>query len=259
MSRLGQNFLVDDGVLERLVEYADLKAGDTVLEVGAGLGGLTEFLVERAGRVIVIEKDERMVKVLEDRFGDRIEIIRGDAVKVAFPGFDKLVSNIPYSISSPLTFKLFRTEFELAVITYQEEFARRLVAMPGKRDYSRISVASYYYADIRIVETLPPEIFFPVPEVGSAIVRIVLRKPPFKVDEKRYFKLVNGLFVHKKKTVRNALLHSFEMVFDKKLKKEDRIETIKKLKLSRDILEKRVFSLTPEEIAEMEEVIKSYT
>ncbi len=254
--RLGQNFLIDEGVLKRQVEYADLKGRDVVLEVGAGLGSLTEFLLEKARKVIVIEKDKRMVEVLEDRFKDEIEIIEGDAVKVAFPVFDRLVSNIPYSISSPLTFKLFKTDFKMAVITYQEEFARRLVAGPGERDYSRISVASDYHADIEIIETLPPETFYPAPEVGSAIVRIVLRKPPFEVDEKRYFKLVTGLFIHKKKTVRKALLHSFEMVFNKKLKKEERAEFIRGQNLPKSILEKRVFGLTSKEIAGMVEVIE---
>jgi len=243
--RLGQNFLVSEEVIEEEVRNASISPSDTVLEVGAGVGNLTERLLDVAGRVIVVEKDGALVKVLKERFrgAGNLTILGGDVLKIELPDFDRTVSNIPYQISSPLTLKLLKKGFEKGIIIYQREFARRMVAGPGSRDYSRISVATYYYAEARILDEVPPECFYPEPEVHSAIVELTPRKsPPFLVNEEQFFKLVRGLFVHRRKTVKRAFLDSRDLIPGAE-KVESALEGVAP--------EKRVFQLSPEEIAGM--------
>ncbi len=252
--KLGQNFLIDESLLKEQIEYANLNEEDTVLEVGAGIGNLTKFLLEKAKKVIVVEKDRRMIKILEDRFSkkENLEIISGDVLKIDLPDFDKTVSNIPYVISSPLTFKLLETEFKKAIIMYQKEFAQRMVAKPGTKEYSRLSVACHYYADIKLLRTVPETAFHPEPKVQSALVEIIPRNPPFKVDEKFFFNLLRGLFIHRKKTVKNAIVHSVDLIFNKgTLTKADVLDA-----LPEEIRKRRVFSLTPDEIAEMSNTLE---
>ncbi|NOZ76460.1 MAG: ribosomal RNA small subunit methyltransferase A [Euryarchaeota archaeon] len=250
--RLDQNFIVDPAAVERHLGYADLKEGDAVLEVGPGTGTLTEGLLEAGARVIAVEKDPRLCRLLRDRFEGRdITILEGDILKIEPPEFDKCVSNIPYGISSPLTFWLLERGFELAVLTYQLEFARRMVAAPGTRDYSRISVACHYHARVEVLETLPPEAFYPRPEVSSAVVKIVPREPPFEVDEASYFSLVRGLFAHRKKTVRKALFHSLDRILSRPVDKGERRRLVERF--DPGLLAKRVFQLEPREMAAMVE------
>lgn len=247
----GQNFLIDEDALERQVSYADVKKDESVLEVGAGIGNLTRHLLERAGRVIAVEKDPLLMEILRERLGDRenLSLLHGDVLKLRLPGCDKVVSNIPYSISSPLTFKLFRAGFKKAVITYQREFAERMVAKPGSRSYSRLSVATYYYADARILEYLPPRAFYPKPEVSSAMVELIPRKPPFHVPEEFFLRVLRTLFIHRGKTLRNALLHSTLLPQGKAERRE--ILT----RVDGDLLGKRVFNLEPREIASLTETL----
>ena len=237
--KLGQTFLVNESVLKREVEYAEISKHDTVLEIGCGLGSLTKFLVKYAKKVYAIEKDLELIKILKNNLkAENLEIIHGDVLKIEFPKFDKVVSNIPYTISSPITFKILKYDFKKAILTYQKEFAERLIAKPGEKNYSRISVACSYYARVKILEYLPPSVFYPKPKITSAIVEIKKRKsPPFKIDEKKYFSLVKDLFIHKKKTVRKALICS---------KRKKLVEALPDY-----ILKRRVFSLSPEEIAEI--------
>lgn len=244
--KLGQNFIVDEEVLRREIEYAKIRGSDVVLEVGAGLGTLTELLLQKAGKVCVVEKDAKMINVLKERFGgeENFEIICGDALKVKLPIFDVTVSNIPYAISSPLTFKLLKQKFRVGIITYQKEFAERMVGAPGTRNYSRLSVATYYYSKARILEVLSKRVFYPMPKVDSAIVELSPRKPPFKVNEEHFFKVLAGVFSQRGKTVRNAMFHS---LFGG-IKKETRRNIIEK-NIPKEILEKRVFQLLPEEFA----------
>lgn len=244
--KLGQNFLVDSSVLEREISYADVRQADTVLEVGPGVGNLTELLARHAGKVYAVETDTRMVEILRERLGRRVEIIEGDFLKVKLPAFDKAVSNIPYSISSPLTFRLLSHGFRSAVLTYQKEFAERMVAKPGERSYSRLSVATYYYAEVEMLEVLPPEAFYPQPEVDSAIVRLTPKGRPFEVNEERFFALVRGLFSHRKKTLKKALFFALSDAFgiDDKGKRREIAATIEG-----ELAERRVFTLAPEELA----------
>jgi 16S rRNA (adenine1518-N6/adenine1519-N6)-dimethyltransferase len=241
----GQNFLVKEEVLGRQVHYAGVEKKDVVLEVGAGIGNLTIYLVERARRVIAVENDPVLMRILRERLSKRknLVLIEGDALKVELPKYNKVVSNIPYSISSPLTFKLLRKGFKKGILTYQQEFADRLVAVPGSRGYSRLSVATYYYAEARILEFLPQGVFYPPPEVNSAIVELIPREPPFKVDVELFFNLLRSLFIHRGKTLRSAILHSpmFPLTGEEKKKFLQKVDEA--------LLRRRVFQLTPVDFA----------
>jgi len=210
--RLGQNFLVDEESLRKIVSYARISERDTVLEVGAGLGFLTERLAENAERVIAVEIDERLVKALKrrlKRFGN-VTILHGDILKIIVPHFNKVVSTPPYSISSPLQFWLLNKPFEEAVLSFQEEFAKRLTASVGSKDYGRLTVTTYYRADAEILDIIPKESFWPPPKVDSLIVRLKPRYPPFKVEEEKIFlEVVRVIFTQKNKKLRNAIVPFF--------------------------------------------------
>ena len=202
----GQNFLTDERVALRHVDYADIEKGDRVLEVGPGLGILTNILIERSNDVTCIELDDILADFIEEKYGDRVNLIRGDAMKVNFPQFDRFVSNLPYSISTPVIFKLLECRFEKAVVMVQKEFAERMVAAVGTPDYSRLTVSMYYRADCRILETVPASRFKPKPKVDSALVEIVPRPPPFTVkDERTFFKVTEVAFNHRRKKIGTSL------------------------------------------------------
>ncbi len=208
--RLGQNFLIDSDVLDRLVKYAKLTSKDIVLEIGAGLGFLTKVLAEQCGHVIAVEIDSRLVKILKKRLSQKenVSILHGNILTLDIPQFNKVVSTPPYSISSPLLFWLLEKKFELAVLTFQKEFADRLTASVNDGNYSRLTVTASYKAYIRTLDYIPKDSFWPVPEVDSIIVEVKPREePPFKVDDERFFfKVVNFLFSQKNKKVRNSLI-----------------------------------------------------
>lgn len=250
----GQSHVVDEGLLKRMVSYANLFQDDVVLEIGPGIGNLTLLLVQEAGKVVAIESDEQLVEVLRQRTADRsnLEIIFGDVLEVELPRFDKVVSNLPFSISSEITFKLLDQDFELGVLMYQKEFAQRMIASPGLSDYSRLTVNVAYRADARILEKVPPSAFFPQPEVESAIVELRPCRPPFDVkDEKLFFRIVRAAFQHRRKKMRNALCYSFEAVFpDLKLSKSEKLAFIDK-RLPKKLKNARVEELTPEELGEL--------
>ena len=202
----GQNFLTDGRVADRHINFASIEPGEKVLEVGPGFGILTERLIEKSGHVTAIELDEKLADHIAERYGDRVHLIRGDALSIEFPEFDKFVSNLPYSISTPVIFKLLEYDFRKAVVMVQKEFAERMVANRGEVDYSRLTVNVYYRADCRILETVPSSRFKPRPKVDSALVEIIPRKAPFEVkDEELFFKVVDAGFIHRRKKIRSAL------------------------------------------------------
>jgi 16S rRNA (adenine1518-N6/adenine1519-N6)-dimethyltransferase len=207
--RFSQNFLVEDEVIEKMMHYASISRNDSVLEIGAGLGFLTERLAKAAGQVMAVEIDPRLIKILLRRLHDyrNVVILRGDILKVQeLPQFNKVVSVPPYSISSPLLFWLLKRRFNCAVLTFQEEFGRRLVASPGTRDYGRLTVAVYYYAEVDLLDSIPKECFWPMPEVNSVIARLKPRKPPFYVkSEDDFFRFIRAVFTQKNKKVRSAV------------------------------------------------------
>ena len=203
--RMGQHFLIDARVAARQVAHAQIRPSEVVLEIGPGLGVLTRLLAERAKRVVAIEADRRFAEYLRRTLPD-VEVISGDALKVEWPPFDVMASNLPYQISSPLTFRLLDEPFRLAVLMYQWEFARRMIAQPATADYSRLSVGVYRRAACEILERVPRNAFHPQPRVDSALVRLEPRPAPFPIaDPDRYDAVVDALFRHRRKTVENGL------------------------------------------------------
>ncbi len=209
--RMDQHFLVDKNILKKEVELADIKKDDVVLEIGAGIGLLTEMLLEKAKKVIAIEKDKQLANVLENELGGQIkagklEVVVGDALKYQSSHFDKCVSNVPYSISSGIIEKLAKYGKD-STLCLQKEFAERLIAKPGTKDYSRISVLVQFHFVPRYLWTVSRNSFFPKPKVDSAIVRLIpLKKKPKLENEYEFFQFVKLIFAHKRKTVRNALI-----------------------------------------------------
>ncbi|MCK4996374.1 MAG: ribosomal RNA small subunit methyltransferase A, partial [Thermoplasmatales archaeon] len=174
--KLGQNFLIDKRVAEQEVNYAGIENNDVVLEIGPGQGILTRLLAERAKRVIAIEIDKNLIGDLGSSLSENVELIHGDALKIDFetlPKFNKIVSNLPFQISSPITFKLLDYNFELAVLIYQKEFADRMIAAPDSKDYSRLSVGIYYKTKCELLETIPKTCFKPQPKVDSCAIRLI--------------------------------------------------------------------------------------
>lgn len=248
--KLGQHFLTDEKILRREVGYAELGRSDIVLEIGAGDGRLTLLLAEKAGKVIAVEKDKRLVELLRKKVKEKdignIDIVCADALRIDFPCFNKIVSNLPYGISSPITFKFFeyldKCKWQVAVLSYQKEFAERFFAKPGERSYSRLTVAVNYYCEPQLLETMPKEKFFPKPKVDSIIVKLMPKSKPFDADA-QFWHIVEKLFQHKKKLARNALA---DAGFDKKI-----ID-----KLPDELLKKRVFCCGLNDIKKIFDLIK---
>lgn len=202
----GQNFLIDGRVADRHIAYAGIREGDRVLEVGPGLGILTERMADLPCELTCIELDDILAEYISQTFGDRLRLIHGDAVKVDFPEFDVFVSNLPYSVSTPIIFKLLDHRFRTAVVMVQKEFADRMVADVGSPDYSRLTVNLFYRADCEVMETVPASRFNPRPKVDSALVRITPRKAPFDViDERLFFKITEITFNHRRKKIGTSL------------------------------------------------------
>lgn len=208
--RHDQHFLVDARVLDRIAGYAEPLDRSHVLEIGAGTGGLTDRLLDDADRVTAIERDRRLVAFLRAEFDaavddGRLEIVGGDALAVEWPPFTACVSNLPYSASSQLLFRLLPLGRPL-VLLVQREFADRLVADPGTDDYGRLSVTAGHYADSERLEVVPPSAFEPEPAVESAVVRAVPRTPDYEVpDDERFLDFVTATFTQRRKTMRNAV------------------------------------------------------
>ena len=206
--RLGQNFAVNSDMLQRLVSHASLTEDDTVLEVGPGFGFLTQFISSKCKKVIAVEVDPQLASFLRKQHNMKnVELIEGDILKVSLPLFNKVVSAPPYSISSPLIFRLLEQTFESAVLILQKEFAERLAAKVGTKDYGRLTVNVYYRADVELLDVVPRTMFYPPPDVDSQMIRLTPRAPPFHVDdEKTFLELVRTLFTQRNKKVRNGLI-----------------------------------------------------
>lgn len=201
--------MIDESCLHSMTSYASLTPEDVVLEIGAGFGVLTRVLSPLCGRVIAVEVDRRLVAVLKKELAglDNVVVVEGDILEVPIPEFDKVVSNPPFHIASPILFWLLERHFDLAVMTFQKEFAQRLVADVGSKDYSRLTVETYYRADAELLETVPKEAFFPPPDVEACVVRLKPRAaPPFTVKSEVVFhELVRTLFTQRNRKLRNAV------------------------------------------------------
>jgi len=207
--RLGQNFVVNTDLLQRMISYASITKDDVVLEVGAGLGFLTQLLSRGCKRVIAVEVDPRLVKILSEQlYGlENVDLMEGDILGLSVPSFNKVVSTPPYSISSPLLFWLLERKFDCAVLTFQKEFAERLAASVGSKEYGRLTVTTYYRGEVELLDHVPRKMFYPPPDVDSMVVRVRPREPPFQVeDEETFLELVQTLFTQRNKKVRNAIL-----------------------------------------------------
>jgi len=204
MRRKGQNFLVDREVLSRIADYAELNSADSILEIGAGTGNLTEVLSRRAGRVYAVEVDRGLASGLKGRFAN-VVVISGDALKVELPDYNKVVSNLPYQISSKITYRLLSKPFDLAILMYQSEFAKRLISVPGTEGYGRLSMVAGHYARAEILESVSRTAFRPNPQVGSAIVRLRPRPDRLDVNHETFMRLATGLFSHRRKKLGPAL------------------------------------------------------
>lgn len=204
----GQHILKNPLLVDSIVQKAGIKSTDVVLEIGPGTGNLTKKLLEAGKEVFAIELDPRMVLELQRRFqgtpySSRLKVIQGDVLKTELPRFDICVANIPYQISSPLTFKLLfhPTSFRCAVIMYQREFAMRLVAQPGDNLYCRLSVNTQLYARVSHLLKVGKNNFRPPPKVDSSVVRIEPRKPRPQVNSKEWDGFIRICFIRKNKTL----------------------------------------------------------
>jgi len=252
--RKGQNYLVDSNILSKIIEQSEISHDDVILEIGAGIGTLTIPLARRAAKVIAVEQDHQISAILEKRLEkldiSNVEIISADATKIDFPEFNKVVSNLPYKISSPITFKLLKYNFDYAILMYQLEFAQRMVAKPGNSNYSRLSLMLHFCADIELLFEVSKHCFFPEPKISSAVIKLVPDKKA-EIDE-FFIKTSRALFQHKKKKVRNSLLNSFHEIAD--IDKKEAKEIVSKL--DSRLLGERVVKLDPEKVMIISEELK---
>ena len=228
--KFGQNFLIDTHVLEKIVDAADIGMDDLVLEIGPGIGTVTQYLCEAARQVIAVEIDRKLIKILKDTLSayDNVEVINEDILKVDIAKLVdeknegkpiKVVSNLPYYITTPIIMTLLEKRVPVTDMTLmmQEEVARRMQAAPGNKDYGALSLAVQYYSVPYIAAFVPQNCFMPRPNVGSAVVNLKChKKPPVEViDEVLMFKLIKASFAQRRKTLQNGLTNSAELDFTK--------------------------------------------
>ena len=221
--KLGQHFLVDSRVADKIIAAADLSSSDCVLEVGPGPGGLTQAMLPHVGHLIAVELDTQLIPVLTDIFsGSNFTIIQGDILKIDLPGIltpytnnpIKVVANLPYYITTPVIFYLLESNLPFASITVmvQKEVARRMTATPGTKDYGSLTLAVQYYAEVELVANVPVNCFMPRPAVDSAVVNMkILPNPPVTADKDKLFSIIHAAFNQRRKTLVNALSSRLEM------------------------------------------------
>ena len=226
--RFGQNFLIDPHVLEKIIRASEIEKDDFVLEIGPGIGTMTQYLAEAAGQVAAVEIDDMLIPILQDTLKewDNVTVIHGDILKTDIRKLAeeknhgnpiKVVANLPYYITTPIIMGLFESHVPVKSITImvQKEVADRMQSGPGSKDYGALSLAVQYYARPEIVANVPPNGFMPRPKVGSAV--ICLRKyeePPVKAeDEKLMFRLIRASFNQRRKTLVNSLKNSAELKY----------------------------------------------
>ena len=222
----GQNFLIDSHVIEKIIRAAEIGPEDNVLEIGPGIGTLTQYLAEAAGRVVAVEIDEKLIPVLGETLAeyDNVEVINQDILKCdvdsIFEGRPfKVVANLPYYITTPIIMGLLegKSHFDSLTVMIQKEVADRMKAGPGTKDYGALSLAVQYYAEPYLAANVPPNCFMPRPAVGSAVIRLKRRETPAVAvkDEKLLFKLIRAAFMERRKTLLNAVKNSQELDIQK--------------------------------------------
>lgn len=230
--KFGQNFLIDTHVLDKIVDAAEITKDDYVLEIGPGIGTLTQYLCEAAKHVFAVEIDDSLIPILRDTLSayDNVTVIHEDVLKVDIRELVetrcegkpiKIVANLPYYITTPILMGLFEKHVPMASVTVmvQKEVAQRMQAGPGKKDYGALSLAVQYYAEPYIVANVPQNCFMPRPNVGSAVIRLTLHKqPPVTVkDEGLMFDLIRASFNQRRKTLVNGLFNAGGFGLDKEV------------------------------------------
>lgn len=261
--KFGQNFLIDTHVLDKIIGAADITEDDCVLEIGPGIGTMTQYLAENARQVIAVEIDKNLIPILEETLGayNNVTILNQDILKVDIQHLVdtynnskpiKVVANLPYYITTPIIMGLFESHVPLDSITVmvQKEVADRMQTGPGSKDYGALSLAVQYYASPYIVANVPPNCFMPRPNVGSAVIKLTRHEqPPVQVkDEKLMFKLIRASFNQRRKTLVNGLKNSAELNFSK----EEIMEALAKTGLSENV---RGETLTLKEFAALADVL----
>ena len=257
---LGQNFLIDENVITTAIEKSNINKDDLVIEIGPGLGTLTKYLLESAGRVVCVELDKRMIKILEERFFlyKNLDIINADILKTDLNKIikdvkeqynlknAKIVANLPYYITTPIIMQLLENKIDIESITVmiQKEVADRLAEVPGGKNTGAITYTVYYYGEAEKLLEVPNTSFIPEPSVTSEVIKIKIRKePPVKVNnEKDFFKLIKIAFLQRRKTLLNSLTNNGVST------KEKLLEILKDLKIDEKI---RSEKLTIEQFANL--------
>ncbi|HIX67451.1 MAG TPA: 16S rRNA (adenine(1518)-N(6)/adenine(1519)-N(6))-dimethyltransferase RsmA [Candidatus Anaerostipes excrementavium] len=228
--KFGQNFLIDGRVLEKIMDAADIGAEDFVLEIGPGIGTMTQYLAERARQVMAVEIDRNLIPILSETLSDydNVEILNADILKIDLRKAVeeknqgkpiKVVANLPYYITTPIIMELFESEIPVDNITVmvQKEVADRMQAQPGTKDYGALSLAVQFYAEPYIVANVPPNCFMPRPKVGSAVIRLTRHQnPPVEVKNKKLlFQLIRASFNQRRKTLQNGIKNFSGLSFSK--------------------------------------------
>ena len=259
--KFGQNFLIDPHVLDKIISAAEITKEDCVLEIGPGIGTMTQYLAENAREVIAVEIDKNLIPILEDTLSsyDNVTVINEDILKVDIAKIVeernggkpiKVVANLPYYITTPIIMGLFESQVPLCSITImvQKEVADRMKVGPGTKDYGALSLAVQYYAKPEIVANVPPNCFIPRPNVGSAVIRLTrYTEPPVKVDnEHKMFSIIRASFNQRRKTLVNGLVNGGVA------KKEDVLRALSEMELSPSV---RGEALTLEQFAHFSNIL----
>lgn len=261
--KFGQNFLIDPHVLDKIIAAAEITKDDFVLEIGPGIGTMTQYLAEAAGRVTAVEIDRNLIPILEETLAgyDNVTVINEDVLKVDLAALAqeknggrpiKVVANLPYYITTPIIMGLFESGVPLDSVTVmvQKEVAMRMQAVPGTKDYGALSLAVQYYAEPYIAANVPPNCFMPRPNVGSAVIRLKrYDRPPVQVqDEKLLFALIRASFNQRRKTLVNGLKNASDLPFGK----EEILAALERLGWKETV---RGEALTLAEFAELSDVL----
>jgi len=261
--KFGQNFLIDTSVLERIINAAEITKDDCVLEIGPGIGTMTQYLAERAGEVVAVEIDKALIPILNDTLSkyDNVTVINDDILKIDIRKLAidknggkpiKVVANLPYYITTPIIMGLFESHVPLKSITImvQKEVADRMQVGPGTKDYGALSLAVQFYAEPKIVANVPPNCFIPRPNVGSAVIRLSrYSEPPVAVDdEKKMFAIIRASFNQRRKTLVNGLVNAANL----NISKEQITQALEKMGLPAAV---RGETLTLEQFAKLSNLL----
>ncbi|MCR4923454.1 MAG: 16S rRNA (adenine(1518)-N(6)/adenine(1519)-N(6))-dimethyltransferase RsmA [Lachnospiraceae bacterium] len=263
--KYGQNFLTDHNILDKIVSSAQVNKNDHIIEIGPGIGTLTEYLCQNAGSVTAIEIDPALIPILNDTLSEftNLNIVNIDVLKFDIKKYIeenvreesvKVVANLPYYITTPIIMKLLEEKLPLKSITVmvQTEVAKRMQTGPGSKDYGALSLAVGYYSDPKITATVPPNCFIPRPKVGSSVIRLdIYKEPPIKVkDEEHMFRLIRAAFNQRRKTLANSLSNDSSL----ELKRDEVCRALSQMGLDERI---RGEALTLKEFALLSDILKN--